>query len=223
MKIAHILASVLMAGSVANGFAADTSDEFYDPEHPAVGITETLPFVDVQHAGKPVRILRKQDPNNRIADAYARTSRECPPFCIQAGSLHPAVETVQELEVLDYLKRASAGEDVMVIDSRTLEWRSHGTIPGSVGIPWIQLSLGKTAPQKVAELLQFDFGVTKQGELYDFSNAKTLVFFCNGAWCSQSPANIKNLLKLGYPPERLKWYRGGMQAWESLGLTTVTE
>ena len=36
---------------------------------------------------------------------------------------------------------------------------------------------------------------------------------------------IKNaefsLLKMGYPPEKLKYYRGGMQAWTSLGLTVV--
>jgi hypothetical protein len=26
---------------------------------------------------------------------------------------------------------------------------------------------------------------------------------------------------LGYPAHKLKWYRGGMQAWMMLGLTTV--
>jgi hypothetical protein len=29
------------------------------------------------------------------------------------------------------------------------------------------------------------------------------------------------LLALGYPAHKLKWYRGGMQSWKSLGLTTV--
>jgi len=29
------------------------------------------------------------------------------------------------------------------------------------------------------------------------------------------------LLKFGYPPEKIKWYRGGMQAWETVGLTTI--
>ena len=58
-------------------------------------------------------------------------------------------------------------------------------------------------------------------EVFDFSKAKTLVMFCNGMWCGQSPANIKTLLKYGYPPEKIKWYRGGMQDWEILGLSTV--
>jgi hypothetical protein len=29
------------------------------------------------------------------------------------------------------------------------------------------------------------------------------------------------LLALGYPADRIKWYRGGMQMWEQLGLATV--
>ncbi|MDH3355786.1 MAG: rhodanese-like domain-containing protein, partial [Chromatiales bacterium] len=37
----------------------------------------------------------------------------------------------------------------------------------------------------------------------------------------QSPLAIKALLKLGYPAEKLKWYRNGMQDWEILGLSTV--
>ena len=55
----------------------------------------------------------------------------------------------------------------------------------------------------------------------NYTNAKTLVMFCNGIWCGQSPNNILNLLKFGYPAHKIKWYRGGMQDWEILGLTTV--
>jgi hypothetical protein len=40
-------------------------------------------------------------------------------------------------------------------------------------------------------------------------------------WCGQSPNNIKNLLRFGYPSQKIKWYRGGMQDWEILGLTTA--
>jgi hypothetical protein len=29
------------------------------------------------------------------------------------------------------------------------------------------------------------------------------------------------LLGFGYPAHKIKWYRGGMQNWEILGLTTV--
>lgn len=60
-----------------------------------------------------------------------------------------------------------------------------------------------------------------QGGLWDFTVAKTLVFCCNGPWCGQSPTNIRELLALGYPVHKLKWYRAGIQGWKALRLTTV--
>ena len=65
------------------------------------------------------------------------------------------------------------------------------------------------------------FGAKKTESGWDFSAAKTLVLFCNGLWCAQSLTNIDSLRQLGYPTDKLKWYRGGMQDWEVLGLTTV--
>ena len=70
--------------------------------------------------------------------------------------------------------------------------------------------------------MENEFGVKESEGLLDFSDAKTLVLFCNGMWCGQSPNNIKNLLRFGYPAHKIKWYRGGMQDWEMLGLTTVS-
>jgi len=61
-----------------------------------------------------------------------------------------------------------------------------------------------------------------EGE-YDFEHAKTLVLFCNGPWCSQSPSMIFALLEVGYPPEKIKWYRGGMQDWLSAGMTSTRD
>jgi hypothetical protein len=40
-------------------------------------------------------------------------------------------------------------------------------------------------------------------------------------WCGQSPTNIRQLLSMGYPADKLKWYRGGMQDWQILGLTVM--
>ncbi|MGD9409318.1 MAG: rhodanese-like domain-containing protein, partial [Thiohalocapsa sp.] len=39
--------------------------------------------------------------------------------------------------------------------------------------------------------------------------------------CPQSTANLQTLANMGYPVHKLKWYRGGMQDWVSVGLTTV--
>ena len=109
----------------------------------------------------------------------------------------------------------------MVIDSRTANWVEKGTIPGSVNIPWDQLDIGKSDVVAVENVLQKQFGVQGQEGAWNFDSAKTLVMFCNGAWCGQSPTNIHALLKMGYPAEKLFWYRGGMQDWESLGFTTA--
>ena len=76
-------------------------------------------------------------------------------------------------------------------------------------------------PISIAEIMEGVFNVKSNEELMDFSDCKTAVMFCNGMWCGQSPNNIQNLLKFGYPAHKIKWYRGGMQDWEILGLTTV--
>ena len=188
-----------------------------------VNIAPKLASVAVKHAGKMVMIERNQDQKNTLNPAFAKTSRKCPPFCIQPSTLAPGVETIAELEVLGYLKRLSDGDSsIVVVDSRTPDWVARGTIPGSVNIPWTRLNPAKGAdPISIGDLLESSFGVTSSEGLMDFSGAKTAVMFCNGMWCGQSPNNIKNLLKLGYPAHQIKWYRGGMQNWENLGLTVV--
>lgn len=189
----------------------------------AVGITSDLEKFEGTINGQKITITRNQDPKAEINPAFAKTSRKCPPFCIQPSSLGAGVETIGELEVIGYLQKMADGDsNILLIDSRTPDWVARGTIPGSVNVPWTKLNPAKGAsPIDVAELMGNQFGVREQEGLWDFSEAKTLLFFCNGAWCGQSPNNIKNLQRFGYPAEKIKWYRGGMQDWESLGLTTV--
>ena len=207
-----------------------------------VKITPEIESVKVIHNGKEVLIMRNQDQNNTLNPDYMKTSRPCPTYCIKPIKLAPGVETVGELEVLDYLKRMSEGDNsILVIDSRTPEWVVKGSIPGAVNIPWDVLGINaktespyvKKVLEKQSEevcsspiirkILEEQFGVKVSDLGKGFENAKTLVLFCNGPWCKRSPANIMTLLEIGYPPEKLKWYRGGMQAWELFGLTTVKD
>ncbi len=189
----------------------------------AVGITPEMDRVEVMHNGETITITRNQDEEAVINPAFAKTSRKCPPFCIQPVKLAPGVETIAEVEMLDYLGKMAAGDDsILVIDSRTPDWVSRGTIPGAKNIPWTALNPAKGAdPISIADIMETEFNVNEVEGLFDYSNCKTLVMFCNGMWCGQSPNNIKNLLKFGYPADKIKWYRGGMQNWETLGLTTV--
>jgi len=189
----------------------------------AVNITKGMGSIEVMHHGKKVTIMRNQDQKNTVNKAFAKTSRKCPPFCIQPATLAPGVETIAEVEVIDYLKRMNGGDkSILVIDSRTPDWVKRGTIPGAVNIPWTSLNPAKGAdPLSIGEIMEDQFGAKQLEGLWDYSNAKTLVMFCNGMWCGQSPNNIKNLLKFGYPAHKIKWYRGGMQDWEILGLSTA--
>jgi rhodanese-related sulfurtransferase len=198
-------------------------------------ITESLEKVEVMHGGERITITRIEDKAAQIPDAYLKTGRHCPPFCIQPIQIAPGVETIGELEVLHHLDQAHPNDasligtpPVLVVDSRTPEWMARGTIPGSVNIPWNKISVDEAGGFPVGEdmaaftnILINQFGANKVGDIWDFSNAKTLVLFCNGIWCGQSSANIRTLLRLGYPADKIKWYRGGMQDWVTAGLTTV--
>jgi rhodanese-related sulfurtransferase len=213
---AKLMVATLMAAGLtlsANVGAADKP----------VGITPKMMDAEVTHNGKKVKISRNQNNKNTVNASFAKTSRPCPPFCIQPSALAPGVETIGELEVIDYLKKMAAGDDtVLVVDSRTPDWVKKGTIPGAVNIPWTKLNPAKGAdPISIGEIMQDQFNVSESEGLFNFDNAKTLVMFCNGMWCGQSPNNIKNLLKFGYPAHKIKWYRGGMQDWEILGLSTI--
>lgn len=188
----------------------------------AVGITHAVKGVEVLHNGKKVLIERHPDTDNMLDPDYSLTSRPCPPFCIQPMVLAPGVETIGELEMLEYLKKAGKDGGILVIDSRDGDWPMRsGVIPGAVVLPWQELHPAHTDPEKIAETMMFRFGATRLGSLWNFENARTLVLYCNGPWCGQSPTNIKQLLSMGYPAHKLKWYRGGMQDWKVLGLTTV--
>ncbi|MBF0370506.1 MAG: rhodanese-like domain-containing protein [Magnetococcales bacterium] len=201
----------------SSAFAAEESD------YP-VKITAKMPFVDLPgcDGGKNFRLEREQDIDNQVDFDFSYTSRKCPPYCVQPMTLSPGVETIGELEMIHYLKKmAQEDGSLLVIDSRTDFWLAKGMIPCAISIPWTDLHYRKADKEKLMDILEFQFGVVKEEDLLNFENAKTLVFYCNGYWCGQSPTNIRSLLMLGYPAHKLKWYRGGMQAWSSLGFDTI--
>ncbi len=215
MKMQQWLFGAALASAAGLVMAAD---------EPRVKVTANLDSVTVQHDGESVEIKRNQDSDNRIAEDYTLTSRSCPPFCVQPIQLAPGVHTIGEIELLNMLADRALGKQQFVfIDSRTPDWYAKGTIPSAQNIPWTKLHTESSSfdPFVAESLLLDEFGVQKQDGLFDFSGAKKLVLFCNGPWCGQSPTNIRALLAMGYPADKIYWYRGGMQMWHTLGLTTV--
>ena len=194
----------------------------HEPSALKVNISANLAVVEVIHHGQKVTIMRNQNQQNMIKPDFALTSRECPPFCIQPSQLAPGVTTIGELEMLHALQKISDGDtSLLVIDSRTKNWVEKGVIPGTVNIPWDALEIGKAEAAAMQAILENQLGAKRRGDFWNFDDAKTLALYCNGPWCGQSSTTINDLLKIGYPAHKLHWYRGGMQGWESLGLTTV--
>jgi rhodanese-related sulfurtransferase len=210
----HPRLPLLLALAAAGAQAADPSEGLFDLGDLRVKITEGLPYLELGVGRERILLMRHQDPEHVIQPPYDQTARDCPPYCVQPMHLAPGVETIGELEVIDYLRRAASGEPVLVIDSRTPVWTARGLIPGAIEIPYTSLDPATAQPGAVAELLDLEFGAARVDGLWNFETAKTLVFYCNGAWCGQSPTNIRALLNYGYPAHKLKWYRGGIQDWE---------
>jgi rhodanese-related sulfurtransferase len=150
--------------------------------------------------------MRNQDLEATIDPAYAKTSRKCPPFCIQPMQVAPGVTTVGEIELLDFAKDGGK-----LIDGRTVDWHVNGTIPGAINMPYTQM----------ADRLDEIGCVKKSDGKWNCDKAEKVLLFCNGPWCGQSPMAIKAMLREGYPAEKILYYRGGMQAWHTLGLTVV--
>jgi rhodanese-related sulfurtransferase len=187
-----------------------------------VNITENLPYVDIDQGGEKIRIERIQDTSHTLTGFFAKTSRECPPFCVHPMQAAPGVTTVGEPELLDFLLTKVKDGTGLLVDARTSDWYVKGTIPGSVNIPFTVLTADKASHNspEYTQAMQ-KIGAIKTPTGWDYNNAKTLMLFCNGAWCDQSPRAIKSLMRNGYPPSKLLYYRGGMQMWQILGLTTV--
>ena len=201
-----LFAIVLLFSLLQNGFAKELK----------VKITEDIPYVDVDVWGVPVRIMRIQDTNHKLRNSYIRTSRPTPPFYIQPFEPIKGIQTIGELEVIHFIRDKVNSDEGVLIDARMPQWYNQGTIPGALNVPFSMFG-DKAFVDRIMELL----GAEKKGDKWDFSNAIELVVFDNGPWCQQAVAAMHHLLKLGYPKKKIKYYRGGMQYWQILGLTVL--
>lgn len=171
-----------------------------------VGITPDTLSVTVETGSGPREISRIQDNAHVIDPEWGLTSRPCPNFCIQPMIPAEGVTPIGELELLAMLQ----DPEVTVVDSRTPDWFQAGTIPGAVNMPYTQMV------DRLGELgCQIDF------DGWDCTEARVVALFCNGPWCGQSPTAIRRMIEAGYPAERIRYYRPGMQGWRMLGLTVA--
>lgn len=223
-----VLSGIAAAGAA---WAQEGSADF-------IPLVEGKPFIHVLCDGESVKIQRVQDPNYELTGYFARTSRKCPPFCIHPMHAAPGVESIGEVEMFELMEGPLRDGDGLLIDARTPQWYAKGTIPGAMSMPFTSFP-NNPKDGEWGRILR-NFGAKPRGDVgqvertleewglvdaalktedWDFSEAKQLVLFCNGPACDQSPRAIKALLSVGYPVEKLKYYRGGMQIWQLWGLT----
>jgi len=134
--------------------------------------------------------------------------------------IHKGIETYGEIEVMAFIKKMQQDSTMLLIDTRDEEWYNYRTIPGAMNIHYVYIMRPKEFEKEYLVTLE-KLGILGKKKPFDFSQAKIILLFCNGAWCSQSPNMAKALLTLGYPPEKMKWYRGGMDDWLGLSMTTT--
>lgn len=106
----------------------------------------------------------------------------------------PGVRPVGELDVIAHLEAGG-----LLIDTRSEQQRAEATIPGARGIPH----------EEIAE---------RAGEL---DPGGPTILFCNGPQCGATPHAVRELVAAGVAPERLRYYRGGVHDWMTLGLPVV--
>lgn len=189
--------------------------------HPAlaeeVRITPDMTAKELVLNGERVVIAREQDPAARLTGEFTKTSRPCPPFCIHEMEAAPGVETVGEIELMSFLDEHVSAGTGLLIDSRVPAWFEKGTIPGAVNVPFSTLEPSNPYRDEILKAL----GAREAGGGLRYDEALDILMFCNGPWCDQSPRAIRNLIDAGYPAEKIRYYRGGMQLWLMLGLTVV--
>ncbi|WP_419764834.1 MAG: rhodanese-like domain-containing protein [Arcobacter sp.] len=206
-----IAVATLISGVCVSSSFAEGATKF-------VPISKGVKSIKMNLNGEKFTLMRNQTAGNKISDLYVTTNRGVS----QPMILAEGVETVGELEFIDLMKKAQTNDMIAVIDSRKPGWFAKLRIPGAINVPFTNFNEKDTA----IEMMEDEMGVIqKEDGTLDFSEAKTLALYCNGYWCGQTPGMVKNakfaLLKMGYPAEKIKYYRGGMQAWTSLGFTVV--
>ena len=188
-------------------------------EQVSVKITKDIPYIITKDSGQKIKIERIQDTDYRLTDDYTKTSRPCPPFCIQPTEVAPGVQNIEEIELINFMKTKLPNKTGIVVDARLKSWFELETIPSAINIPFTTIQ--NASDKKIKRIFKILGMKVKEDGSWDFSHAKDLAVFCNGVWCEQSKHFIDAMLKHNYPKEKLFYYRSGFQGWKLLGLTTV--
>jgi len=165
----------------------------------------------LQAEGEPLNIMPDTETISfDSAEGPVTIRRFANDIMLVKGSIRPMIPTpgvtpVGELEVISALQDPA----YIVVDTRTVETQYGGTIPGSVNVPY----------NEIADRLD-ELGCAASSSDWTCEQALNVVLYCNGPNCGQSPRAMAAMVEAGFPATKISYYRGGMLAWTSLGLTT---
>jgi len=104
----------------------------------------------------------------------------------------PGLPAVGELELIALVEAGA-----LLVDTRVPDSRSGVTLVGAINIPHDEIS-------------------DRRSEL----GSGLSVLFCNGPQCPQTPDALRTLTGSGFPASQLRYYRGGLHDWMTLGYPT---
>ncbi len=215
------------------------------PDKAIAPLKPDVPYVFVVHQGRSIKVERDIYKSfisgMDIRGMLIQTSGSCPPFCLQPIKLDIPVDTVGEREIVDFMLTTMRDNKGKLIDVRSKTTHANGAIPGSDNIYIRRFNQPKDSEAFRAMLKSFGaeprepagwfdnllatLGIRDNSMMtdhWDFTNAKTLVLWATSATDSTAADAARILYEAGYPAEKLKWYRGGLAAWQYWGFTTVS-
>lgn len=185
-----------------------------------VGAEETLPVTAnavFTVNGQEFTITRVSTLEQSSISALIQSSATCVAPCLSPMSTAPNVPTLGELDVIEFLSTQVESGDGLLIDARLPEDRALGYIPASVNIP--AATLTPSNPYRDEILLAL--GAQHYQSVFSFTDAISLMVYDSGPATQDAAALIVDLLAASYPPEKIGYYRGGVQVWTTLGLSTT--
>ncbi len=218
LLILSVLSSILLADDVTSIQFSGVETTYKDKE------------ISVKRSRHPKCKKVGITPHNLFGGNLAARAvpRECKKSIVTSlGATQPMkidneIETVGELEVLKFLAILEFEPDkYALIDARNPHWYEEMTIPNAINIPYADMKEDENRSKEYTRTLKLlNIKKDENGKL-DFLLAKEVIVFCNANWCVQSVWAINSLVRIGYPKNKIFWYRGGLQDWAASGFTTV--
>ncbi len=165
--------------------------------------------------GQEKSISQSADTAPEIVARFAVRAGDCRDICVGPASPAPSISAIGEAEVINFVGSSVANGDGLLIDARTQVRRSTGFIPGSINVPVALLAQDNPY---FSDILLAMGGKNIGGEM-EFSDALPVVVFDDGPMMHDASDFINALIGVGYPASKIRYYRGGMLVWSTLGLS----